>query len=37
MTQDSFQQLQERLRTYESSMSLHMCATLMYVGSNHIY
>lgn len=37
MTQDSFQQMQERLRTYESSMSLHMCATLMYVGSNDIY
>lgn len=29
MTQDSFRQLQERLRTYESSMSLHMCAAIM--------
>lgn len=29
MTRDSFCQLQDRLKTYESSMSLHMCASLM--------
>ncbi|KAH8744192.1 hypothetical protein F5883DRAFT_29535 [Diaporthe sp. PMI_573] len=34
MTQDSVRQLQERLKSYESSMSFHMCAKLIESGES---